>query len=142
MSFASETTENRPVRVIVAKLGLDGHDRGAKVVAHALRDAGIEVIYTGLRNTARDVVATALDEDVDVIGLSVLSGAHLALAQQVLEELEARGALGEIPVVIGGTISAGDAALLREMGVSDVFGVRFPLDQLAPRVQALVKQER
>src|ERR1700747_825719 len=81
----------RKARVLVAKLGLDGHDRGAKVVAHTLRDAGMEVIYTGLRRTAADVVAMAVDEDVDVIGLSVLSGAHIALAQQVIAELAQRG---------------------------------------------------
>ena len=128
----------RRARVLVAKLGLDGHDRGAKVVAHTLRDAGMEVIYTGLRRTAREVVAMAIDEDVDVIGLSILSGAHLALAQQVLDELAARGVADEIPVVVGGTISRGDAEILRGMGVGEVFGVRSPLEELAPRVQALV----
>jgi len=129
----------RRARVLVAKLGLDGHDRGAKVVAHALRDAGMEVIYTGLRRTARGVVATAIAEDVDVIGLSILSGAHVALAQQVLDELDAQGVTGEFPVVVGGTISVSDAKVLREMGIGDVFGVRTPLEELAPRVQALVR---
>jgi methylmalonyl-CoA mutase C-terminal domain/subunit len=133
---------DRRTRVLVAKLGLDGHDRGAKVVAHALRDAGMEVIYTGLRKNARDVVATAIDEDVDVIGLSVLSGAHLALAQQVLDELTRQGARQDISVVVGGTISVKDGAALRAMGVGEVFGVRTPLDELAPRVQALVKADR
>jgi methylmalonyl-CoA mutase, C-terminal domain len=128
--------------VLVAKLGLDGHDRGAKVVAHALRDAGMEVIYTGLRRTAADVVAMAMDEDVDVIGLSVLSGAHIALAQQVLDELAAHEMRDEISVVIGGTISPKDARVLREMGIADVFGVRTPLDELAPRVQSLVRDDR
>jgi methylmalonyl-CoA mutase C-terminal domain/subunit len=128
----------RRARVLVAKLGLDGHDRGAKVVAHALRDAGMEVIYTGLRRTARGVVATAIAEDVDVIGLSILSGAHVALAQQVLDELDAQKVTGEFPVVVGGTISLSDARVLREMGIGDVFGVRTPLAELAPRVQALV----
>ena len=128
----------RRIRVLVAKLGLDGHDRGAKVVAHALRDAGMEVIYTGLRRTARDVVAMAADEDVDVIGLSILSGAHLALSQQVLDELKARGIDDHIKVVVGGTISAGDARKLRDLGVADVFAVRSPIDELAPRVAALV----
>jgi len=123
--------------VLVAKLGLDGHDRGAKVVAHTLRDAGMEVIYTGLRRSAPDVVATAIDEDVDVIGLSVLSGAHLSLAQQVLDEL-ARREVDDIQVVVGGTISVKDAATLRQMGIGEVFGVRSPIDELAPRVQALV----
>ena len=136
----AELTGHR-VRVLVAKLGLDGHDRGAKVVAHTLRDAGMEVIYTGLRRTAQDVVAIAIDEDVDVIGLSILSGAHLALAQQVLDELGARGIDDEIPVVIGGTISVKDALLLREMGIKEVFGVRSPLDELAPRVRALVSPQ-
>jgi methylmalonyl-CoA mutase C-terminal domain/subunit len=142
MSLDASTRPTRRARVLVAKLGLDGHDRGAKVVAHALRDAGMEVIYTGLRRTAKDVVATAVDEDVDVIGLSILSGAHLALAQQVLDELDARGVREEIAVVVGGTISLTDAAVLREMGVAEVFGVRSPLDELAPRVQALVSAER
>jgi len=131
----------RPVRVLVAKLGLDGHDRGAKVVAHALRDAGCEVIYTGLRRTARDVAAMAIDEDVDVIGLSFLSGAHLALSRQLLDELAAAG-VDDIAVVVGGTISARDEIALREMGVRDVFGVRSPLDELGARVKSLVGQPR
>jgi methylmalonyl-CoA mutase C-terminal domain/subunit len=139
---ADVTPPVRKTRVLVAKLGLDGHDRGAKVVAHALRDAGMEVIYTGLRRKAADVVAMAVDEDVDVIGLSVLSGAHIALAQQVIDELSERGLVDEIPVVVGGTISPKDAVALREMGVADVFGVRSPLDELAPRVQLLVKADR
>jgi methylmalonyl-CoA mutase C-terminal domain/subunit len=132
---------DRQVRVLVAKLGLDGHDRGAKVVAHALRDAGFEVIYTGLRRTANEVVAMAIDEDVDVIGLSILSGAHLALAQQVLDELKQRE-VDDISVVVGGTVSPKDAVLLREMGIGEVFGVRSPLDELAPRVRALVGGSR
>jgi methylmalonyl-CoA mutase C-terminal domain/subunit len=122
------------LRVLVAKLGLDGHDRGAKVVAHALRDAGLEVIYSGLRRSAPEVVSMALEEDVDVIGLSILSGAHLGLVQQVFEELAKRGPDAAMPIVVGGTISAKDAALLRDMGVADVFPVRTPLDQLAPRM--------
>ncbi|MBA3744086.1 cobalamin-dependent protein [Sporichthya sp.] len=142
MSLDATNRTDRRTRVLVAKLGLDGHDRGAKVVAHTLRDAGMEVIYTGLRRTARDVVAMAVDEDVDVIGLSILSGAHLALAQQVLDELAVRGARDEIAVVVGGTISATDDAVLRQMGVAEVFGVRSPLAELAPRVQALVSADR
>ena len=142
MSTEPVQTSARKARVLVAKLGLDGHDRGAKVVAHTLRDAGMEVIYTGLRRTAADVVAMAMDEDADVIGLSVLSGAHIALAQQVLDELAAHEMRDEIPVVIGGTISPKDARVLREMGIADVFGVRTPLDELAPRVQSLVRDDR
>jgi methylmalonyl-CoA mutase C-terminal domain/subunit len=142
MSTEPVQTSARKARVLVAKLGLDGHDRGAKVVAHALRDAGLEVIYTGLRRTAADVVAMAMDEDVDVIGLSVLSGAHIALAQQVLDELATHEMRDEIAVVIGGTISPKDGRVLREMGIADVFGVRTPLDELAPRVQSLVRDDR
>lgn len=130
------------VRVLVCKLGLDGHDRGAKVVAHTLRDAGLEVIYTGLRRTASEVVAIALDEDVDVIGLSILSGAHLALCRQVLDELERHDARDEVPVVVGGTIGTADAETLKTMGVSEVFPVRSPLDELAPRVKALARAGR
>jgi methylmalonyl-CoA mutase C-terminal domain/subunit len=141
MSTPTLDPTDRQVRVLVAKLGLDGHDRGAKVVAHALRDAGFEVIYTGLRRTANDVVAMAIDEDVDVIGLSILSGAHLALAQQVLDELKQRG-VRDISVVVGGTVSPKDAVLLREMGIGEVFGVRSPLEELAPRVRALVGGSR
>lgn len=126
--------------MLVAKLGLDGHDRGAKVVAHALRDAGMEVIYTGLRRTAAQVVAMALDEDVDVIGLSILSGAHIGLVQQVLDELSAKNAYQDKPVVVGGTISKKDADVLRAMGVADVFPVRSSLAELAPRVAAAAHQ--
>ncbi|WP_256839142.1 cobalamin B12-binding domain-containing protein [Ornithinimicrobium faecis] len=128
------TRREAPCRVLVAKLGLDGHDRGAKVVAHALRVAGLEVVYTGLRRTPKQVVAMASDEDVDVIGLSILSGAHLALVGEVLDGLRYQGTFDDMPVVVGGTISKVDAAKLRELGVADVFPVRSPLDELAPRV--------
>ncbi len=141
MSPATPSPTDRRARVLVAKLGLDGHDRGAKVVAHALRDAGMEVIYTGLRRSAGEVVAMAIDEDVDVIGLSILSGAHLALAQQVLDEMRTQG-VSDVSVVVGGTISVKDAALLRGMGIAEVFGVRSPLDELAPRVRALISAGR
>lgn len=123
-----------PCRVVVAKLGLDGHDRGAKVVAHALREAGLEVIYTGLRRTPEQVVAIAADEDVDVIGLSILSGAHMALVGRVMELLRERGLEEEMPIVVGGTIGAADAEQLVTMGVRDVFPVRSSLEELAPRV--------
>lgn len=140
MSVENPATVENPgapsprVRVLVAKLGLDGHDRGAKVVAHALRDAGLEVIYSGLRRTAAEVAHMALEEDVDVVGLSILSGAHLGLVEQVFEEFAKHGPDVAKPVVVGGTISTKDAAILRNMGVADVFPVRTPLDQLAPRV--------
>lgn len=126
----------RRIRVLVAKLGLDGHDRGAKVVAHVLRDAGMEVIYTGLRRTVAQVVAAAVEEDVDVIGLSILSGAHLALVEQLLRARDAVGA-NEVPVVVGGTVSARDADRLLQMGVAQVFPVHSPLSELGPRIREL-----
>ena len=126
------------MRILVAKLGLDGHDRGAKVVAHVLRDAGFEVIYTGVRRTAATVVSVAVDEDVDVIGLSILSGAHEALVQQVFDEMERQHVVPPIPVVVGGTISGRDIDRLREMGVADVFPVRTPIDELPARISSLV----
>jgi methylmalonyl-CoA mutase C-terminal domain/subunit len=111
----------RKIRVLVAKPGLDGHDRGAKVIARALRDAGMEVIYTGLRQTPEMVAEAALQEDVDVVGLSILSGAHLALTPRVLELLRANG-LGDVPVFLGGIIPDEDLPKLKEMGVAEVFG--------------------
>lgn len=109
-----------PVRVVVAKPGLDGHDRGAKVVARALRDAGIEVIYTGLHQTPEMIVETAIQEDADAIGLSVLSGAHLTLFQRVIDLLGERGA-ADIKVFGGGIIPDDDIPLLEQMGVARVF---------------------
>jgi methylmalonyl-CoA mutase, C-terminal domain len=124
----------RPLKVLVAKPGLDGHDRGAKVVVQALRDAGIEVVYTGLKRTPEEVVETAIQEDVDVVGLSVLSGAHLPLSRRVVEGLRARGAL-EIAVVVGGIIPPRDVEALRAIGVSDVFPVGTPLPEIVDRVR-------
>ncbi|MEI8131961.1 MAG: cobalamin B12-binding domain-containing protein [Leptolinea sp.] len=108
-------------RVLVAKPGLDGHDRGAKIVARALRDAGMEVIYTGLRQTPEMIVEAALQEDVDAIGLSILSGAHMTLVPRILELLK-RNRMGEKPVFVGGIIPEEDAVTLLGMGVSTVFG--------------------
>ena len=110
----------KKIRVLVAKPGLDGHDRGAKVIARALRDAGMEVIYTGLRQTPEQVVAAALQEDVDVIGLSVLSGAHLNLTEKVIAKLKENNAEDKM-VLVGGTILAKDVPKLKEMGVAEVF---------------------
>jgi methylmalonyl-CoA mutase C-terminal domain/subunit len=109
------------IRVLIAKPGLDGHDRGAKVIARALRDAGMEVIYTGLRQTPEMIAEAALQEDVDVIGLSILSGAHMALVPRILEELRAQG-LEDVLVVVGGIIPDEDITPLKDMGVSEVFG--------------------
>ncbi|MGZ4359780.1 MAG: cobalamin B12-binding domain-containing protein [Gaiellaceae bacterium] len=111
---------SRPIRVLVAKPGLDGHDRGAKIVARALRDAGMEVIYTGLHQTPEQIVETAIQEDVDAIGLSVLSGAHMTLVPRILSLLRDQEA-DDVIVVVGGTIPADDAALLRQQGVAEVF---------------------
>ncbi|MEW5786095.1 MAG: cobalamin B12-binding domain-containing protein [Bacillota bacterium] len=112
--------EERPVRVLVGKVGLDGHDRGAKVIAQALRDAGMEVIYTGLRQTPEQIVETALQEDVQVVGLSILSGAHMQLLPPVVELLRRQDA-GDILVVAGGVIPREDIAYLKEAGIAEVF---------------------
>jgi methylmalonyl-CoA mutase, C-terminal domain len=109
------------IRVLVAKPGLDGHDRGAKVVARALRDAGMEVIYTGLRQTPEMIAEAALQEDVDVVGLSILSGAHMALAPRILELLKANGQT-HVKVFLGGIIPDEDLPRLKEMGVTGVYG--------------------
>jgi methylmalonyl-CoA mutase, C-terminal domain len=117
------------MKVLVAKPGLDGHDRGAKVVAYALRDAGVEVVYSGLKRTPEEIVAEAVQEDVDVIGLSVLSGAHVPLTRRVVEGLRAQGA-GEIRVVVGGTIPPRDVETLLALGVSRVFPMGTPLPEI------------
>lgn len=111
----------RKIRVLVAKPGLDGHDRGAKVVARALRDAGMEVIYTGLRQTPEMIAEAALQEDVDVVGLSVLSGAHLTLVPKVVDKLKENG-LNDVLIVVGGIIPEEDVEPLRQAGVKGVFG--------------------
>lgn len=125
----------RPIRVLIAKPGLDGHDRGAKVVAMALRDAGFEVVYLGLRKTPAQIVAAAVQEDVDVIGLSVLSGAHAGLARKVLESLAAEQA--DIPVVVGGTIPPADVATLEELGVASVHPTSTPLTDVVDGIRAV-----
>ena len=122
--------ENRKIRVLVAKPGLDGHDRGAKVVAYGLRDAGFEVVYTGLRQTPEMITNAAIQEDVDVIGLSILSGAHLSLTQRVIQNLRDKSA-GDKVIVVGGTISPTDAGKLKEMGVAEVFIPGTPIKNIA-----------
>jgi methylmalonyl-CoA mutase C-terminal domain/subunit len=112
--------QRRIIRVLIAKPGLDGHDRGAKVIARALRDAGMEVIYTGLRQSPEQIVAAAAQEDADVVGLSILSGAHLPICRRVLELLRER-AMGGVHVFVGGIIPAQDIPQLMQMGVANVF---------------------
>ena len=107
--------------VLIAKLGLDGHDRGAKIVARALKEAGMEVIYTGLRNTAEEVVRTALQEDVDIIGVSILSGAHKILVQKLFKIMEAEN-INDTLVIVGGIIPKDDYKYLKELGVNKIFG--------------------
>lgn len=124
----------KKIRVLVAKPGLDGHDRGAKVVARALRDAGMEVIYTGLRQTPEMIAEAALQEDVDVVGLSVLSGAHMALAPRIMELLRANGQ-AHVKVFIGGIIPDEDLQSLKEMGVTGVYGPGASTDDIIRDIQ-------
>ena len=130
-----------PIRVIVAKPGLDGHDRGAKVVARALRDAGVEVVYTGLHQTPEQIVETAIQEDADAVGLSVLSGAHLTLFRRVVDLLRERGA-DDIVVFGGGIIPDDDIAELAAMGVRKVFTPGAPTYEIVDWVRSHVGQER
>ena len=129
-----------PTRVVLAKPGLDGHDRGIKVVAMALRDAGAEVVYLGLRRTAEEIWRAAVDEDADVVGVSVLSGAHVALAEELLAERARAGV--DIPLVVGGTVPAEDARTLRAMGVEAVHPVGTSLPAVVDSVLALGAKER
>ena len=124
----------KKIRVLIAKPGLDGHDRGAKVVARALRDAGMEVIYTGLRQTPDMIASAALQEDVDAVGLSILSGAHMSLVPRVLELLKANGQ-GDLRVFVGGIIPQEDARALLEMGVSAVYGPGTPTTKVIADLQ-------
>lgn len=130
----------RSPRILLAKPGLDGHDRGIKVIAMALRDAGAEVVYLGLRRSVPEIVRAAVQDDVDVIGISVLSGAHLALAGELLAACEAEGV--RAPVVIGGTIPAQDVRALEDLGVAAVFSVGAALHEVVDAVLALASRDR
>ena len=130
---------DKPIRVLVAKPGLDGHDRGAKVIARALRDAGMEVIYTGLRQTPEMIVNAALQEDVQVIGLSILSGAHNAIVPRVMELLREKE-MTDVLVVVGGIVPDQDAASLKALGVAAVFQPGASLDGIVEFIRSSVAQ--
>ncbi len=130
-----------PIRVLVAKPGLDGHDRGAKIIARALRDAGMEVIYTGLRQTPEMIVSAALQEDVQVIGLSILSGAHNAIVPRLMELLREKEMM-DVRVIVGGIIPDEDAKLLKEQGVAEVFQPGAPLEGIENFIRGSVGTQK
>jgi len=128
-------SSDRKIRVLVAKPGLDGHDRGARVIAYGLRDAGFEVIYTGLRQSPEQIARAAIQEDVDVVGLSVLSGAHLGLTKKVIELLREQGG-GDIPLLVGGLIPDEDRQAMLEMGVAEVFTAGAAISDVAAFIES------
>lgn len=130
---------SRPIRVLVAKPGLDGHDRGAKIIARALRDAGMEVIYTGLHQTPEQIVETVIQEDADAVGLSILSGAHMTLVPRVVELLREQDA-GDVLVTVGGTIPADDIPELQRLGVAAVFTPGAPTQGIIDFIEGAVSQ--
>ncbi|HUY58529.1 MAG TPA: cobalamin B12-binding domain-containing protein [Solirubrobacteraceae bacterium] len=132
------TTTERKIRVVVAKPGLDGHDRGAKIIARALRDAGMEVIYTGLHQTPEQIVETVIQEDADAVGLSILSGAHMTLVPRIIELLKAQG-VDDVVVTVGGTIPAEDIAELKALGVAEVFTPGAPAQAAIDFIRSAVR---
>jgi methylmalonyl-CoA mutase C-terminal domain/subunit len=130
-------TTSKKIRVVVAKPGLDGHDRGAKIIARALRDAGMEVIYTGLHQTPEQIVETVLQEDADAVGLSILSGAHMTLVPRVVELLREQEA-GDVVVTVGGTIPQDDIPELKELGVAEVFTPGAPTQDIVDFIRSSV----
>ena len=133
----SEGQAARTIRVVVAKPGLDGHDRGAKIIARALRDAGMEVIYTGLHQTPEQIVATVIQEDADAVGLSILSGAHMTLVPKVVSLLADQG-VDDVVVTVGGTIPADDVPELKKLGVAEVFTPGAPTDAIVDFIRDAV----
>ena len=138
----TETAQERPatgrkIRVVVAKPGLDGHDRGAKIIARALRDAGMEVIYTGLHQTPEQIVETVIQEDADAVGLSILSGAHMTLVPRIAELLSEQG-VEDVVLVVGGTIPADDIPELKRLGVSEIFTPGAPVQEIIDFIQKSV----
>jgi methylmalonyl-CoA mutase C-terminal domain/subunit len=134
-------TTRRKVKVLVAKIGLDGHDRGAKVIARALRDAGFEVVYTGLRQTVEQVVAAAIQEDVDIIGVNQHEGSHIYIARKLVEKLREYGA-DDIPVVMGGSIPMVDVDVLKSIGVKEVFLPGTPIREIVDKLMKLAEERR
>jgi len=132
---------DRKIRVVVAKPGLDGHDRGAKIIARALRDSGMEVIYTGLHQTPEQIAETVIQEDADAIGVSILSGAHMTLVPKIVELLEAQG-VDDVLITVGGTIPTRDIEALKEMGVSGVFTPGSPTDDIVEFIRNGVTRDR
>ena len=133
----AEASSQRKIRVVVAKPGLDGHDRGAKIIARALRDAGMEVIYTGLHQTPEQIVETVIQEDADAVGLSILSGAHMTLVPRVVELLNEQDA-GDVLVTVGGTIPNQDIPQLKELGVAEVFTPGAPTQDIIDFIKGAV----
>ena len=129
----------RKIRIVVAKPGLDGHDRGAKIIARALRDAGMEVIYTGLHQTPEQIVETVIQEDADAVGLSILSGAHMTLVPRIVELLSEQG-VDDVLVTVGGTIPNDDIAPLKELGIAEVFTPGAPTQAIIDFIRSAVEQ--
>ena len=136
----SNKPSEKPLRILIAKPGLDGHERGALVVARALRDAGMEVVYTGLRQTPEQIVEAALQEDVDAIGLSILSGAHMTLLPRIMALLR-ENEMEEVPVFVGGIIPEEDAAVLKKLGVVAIFGPGSSLEDISRSIWEIIERE-
>ncbi len=136
---AAETTAEKKIRIVVAKPGLDGHDRGAKIIARALRDAGMEVIYTGLHQTPEQIASTVVQEDADAVGLSILSGAHMTLVPRVAEAIKEQG-VDDVVLTVGGTIPVDDIPELKQQGVAEVFTPGSSTDEIVEFVRTAVSQ--
>jgi methylmalonyl-CoA mutase C-terminal domain/subunit len=138
MAAPAPAATRRKIRVVVAKPGLDGHDRGAKIIARALRDAGMEVIYTGLHQTPEQIVETVIQEDADAVGLSILSGAHMTLVPRIVELLNEQG-VDDVLVTVGGTIPTDDIAPLKELGIAEVFTPGAPTQAIIDFIRSAVE---
>ena len=132
--------KEKPIRVVVAKPGLDGHDRGAKVVAKALKDAGMEVIYTGLRQTNESIIQTAIEEGADLIGLSILSGSHIPICEDVLGLMKKKN-INDIKIVVGGVIPQRDVQILKDMGVSEIFRSTMSFEEIVQSIKEIVERK-